>query len=82
MMTLDDIYGITLGEYLELHRKTKEDLVRELEIDIDIIENNYKNIVLKNINNLTIDDCLKASRIKDYSNKKKKHLQRVKDWNN
>lgn len=80
-MDLDKIYNCTLKEYLDLQGKTREQLVKELKIDIRILIASYKRYSCHN-NNFTIDELLEqAVPIKEILDKKIKHLNRIKEWN-
>jgi len=70
----DELYGIDLDEYLLKHRKTIDELINEISIDISILENNLRNKINCN------DDCYLINSIVSLLEKKRKHLDKIKKW--
>jgi hypothetical protein len=80
-LTLDEIYGCDLGEYLQHQNKTKEMLIKEIEIDIILLSISYKRYTEFNFN-YTVEDLIeKAVPVLKLIEKKRAHLIRVKQWN-
>jgi len=78
-MNYDIIYGVDLGEYLKIHNKTKEQLEKEIETDIKILQTNYQRYAQRN-HTLTDEELEIASAIRKLIEKKRKHLERIKKW--
>ncbi len=79
-MNLDEIYGCTLGEYLEYHNKSKEDLMYELRGDIELLNKSYRRYA-DDCTKFTLEELTsKATLIHDLMQKKKRHLDRIEKW--
>lgn len=85
--SFDEVFGISLTEYLNLHGKSIHALICEQEIDIIILESNYKR-VSDLIKESTLDTESKeikykldlAQEIKAKVLKKKSHLERLNEF--
>ncbi len=79
-LTLDEIYGLDLGEYLILHNKTKQDLINEIKIDINILTKSYRRYADHN-QNYTVPELIKYGvPVQKLIEKKRKHLERIQNW--
>lgn len=79
-MTLDQIYGCGLGEYLEYLGKTKENLIIELQREIELLDKSRMHFA-ENKHNYSLDQLVEATEISKLIEKKRKHLKRVQSWN-
>jgi hypothetical protein len=78
-MTLDELYGCTLGEYLEYIGKSRESLIHELEKEIELLNNSRMNYAL-NKDKYSLDELVKSTQITKLMDKKREHLKRVQSW--
>ena len=78
-MTLDQIYGCSLGEYLNYLGKTKDDLINELEKEIELLDKSRRHYA-DNKDNYTLEQLVESTEITKLMDKKRKHLKRVKLW--
>ena len=73
----DDIYGISLDEYCKWHNLTLDNLIKKVQVDIDILKSNL-NFTLKK--NLPYPESYLETMIYKTIQKKEKHLQHLLDW--
>jgi hypothetical protein len=78
-MTLDQLYGCSLGEYLEYLGKTKEDLINELEKEIELL-NKSRMQYAENKDKYTLEQLVESVEITELMDKKREHLKRIKAW--
>lgn len=78
-MTLDEIYGCSLGEYLDYLGKSKEQLIAEIEKEIELLRKNYMHYA-NHKDDYTLQELLAKRPIADLIEKKIAHLKRVKAW--
>jgi hypothetical protein len=77
--TYDELYGVDLGEYLKFHNKTKEQLLKEIATDIEILQRNYDKYAIRNYE-LTDEELFLVSKIRNLIEKKRKHYKRIEKW--
>ena len=73
----DDIYGISLDEYCKWHDLTLDDLIKKVEIDIDILKASLMATLEKK---LPYPESYLETMIYKTISKKEKHLQHLLDW--
>jgi hypothetical protein len=74
-LTYDELFGVTLTEYLKEHNTNLTSIIEKIEIDIMLLKKNLKNIISMNgILDSKIDIIYKTI------NKKEKHLNRLIEW--
>ena len=85
--SFDEVFGISLTEYLNLQGKSIHALISEQEIDIKILESNYKKVsdLIKESTSSTESKEIKykldlAQEIKAKVLKKKSHLERLNEF--
>lgn len=78
-MTLDQIYGCSLGEYLDYLGKTKEALINELEKEIELLDKSRRHYA-NNKDKYTLEQLVESTEITKLMEKKRKHLKRVQLW--
>ena len=78
-MTLDQMYGCSLGEYLDYLGKSKEDLINELEKEIELLDKSRMFYVV-NKHKYSLEELVEVTQITDLIEKKRKHLKRVRAW--
>lgn len=85
--SFDEVFGVSLIEYLNLQQKSIHALICEQEIDIKILESNYKRIsdLIKESTSNTESKEIKykldlAQEIKAKVLKKKYHLERLNEF--
>jgi len=72
----DDIYGITIDEYLKLHNVSLKDLIENIKIDIDLLQKNfYKEVFEKEAQNIPLINNIYEKLIK-----KKNRLKRLQSF--
>jgi hypothetical protein len=71
----DELYGIDINKYCELHSISLEELIEKVNIDISILKRNLHNQTYKEPPNW----CL-INEIAKLLDKKEKHLKRLKKW--
>ena len=79
-MTLDELYGCTIGEYLAFHGKSKDALISEIEKDIQLLEKS-KNHYVKNKDLYSLERLIESTEINKLIERKEIHLERIKMWN-
>lgn len=87
--SFDEVFGISLTEYLNLQGKSIHALISEQEIDIKILESNYKRVsdLIKESTSSTESKEIKykldlAQEIKAKVLKKKYHSERLNEFRN
>jgi len=75
-MNLDEIYGVSLKEYCEIHNTNPDNLIKKTEIDIDILSKHLRKLVWEE--DRLLDPI--TERIERVLSKKRKHLKRLKEW--
>jgi len=78
-MTLDELYGCSLGEYLEYIGKSKESLVNELEKEIELLDKSRRHFA-ENKDKYTLEELVESTEITRLMKKKRAHLKRVQAW--
>jgi len=78
-MTLDELYGCSLGEYLDYHSKSKDDLIDEIIKDIELLEKSRMNYA-NHKDDYSYEELVQSMDITKTINKKRKHLERVEAW--
>lgn len=72
----DEIYGIGIQEYLDIHETTIDELIKNVIIDINLLEKNFRKEVFENeIRNIEL-----VNNIYDKLIKKKNRLKRLKSF--
>lgn len=75
--TYDDIYGVTLDEYIKRHELTLDDLVNKTKRDINILKENLGKVLKRK---LPYPDSYLETVIYQTIKKKEKHLDHLLDW--
>jgi len=75
--TYDDIYGISLDEYCKWHNLKLDDLIKKVQVDIDILKVNLDKTLRKK---LPYPESYLETVIFQTIKKKEKHLQHLLDW--
>ena len=73
----DDLYGLSLEEYLQAHEITLEELIRKVELDKDILNANLKKVLDAD---LPYPESYLVTAIVNTIKKKENHLTRLTDW--
>jgi hypothetical protein len=75
--TYDDIYGVTLDEYVKRHGLDLEDLINKTKMDIAILKENLGKVIK---DKLPYPDSYLETIIFQTIKKKERHLQHLLDW--
>jgi len=73
----DDIYGISLDEYIKRHGVELHDLIAKVQIDIALLKENLKRVLKEQ---RPYPDNYIETVIFQTIKKKEKHLQHLLDW--
>ena len=74
-MNYNDLYGISLSEYIKKQNTTLKDLQEKVKTDIDLLKQNLGKVIQKEgISSYAV------TLIHNTISKKETHLQRLKDW--
>ena len=77
MSNYDEIYGVDLPTYCNIHNIRVENLINKVEIDIKLLQNNLHYLVW--VKNVDVCDLL-VREVYYLLQKKEKHLKRLKKW--
>lgn len=77
--TYDDIYGISLDEYLARHGVTIDDLINKIKMDIAILKENQARVYE---NKLPYPESYLETIMYEAIKKKEKHLEDLLTWQN
>lgn len=77
--SLDELYGVTINDYLQAHLKTTDELIADIEIDIELLRRNKQSLADININ-LTERQLALYSAIDKMHRKKVSHLKRITNY--
>lgn len=72
------IYGVSLEEYCKAHGWSKEELIKHKEIDIKLLDENYKKYASRN-KDLSDEELFTAMDIDVYRRHKKETLEKIKN---
>lgn len=76
----DLLYGVNIKEYVKRHNTKIDNIIKKTEIDIAILKENLLKITRGNLKHLPEKYPLIEKEIYDLIDKKKKHLERLKEW--
>jgi len=71
--TIEEVFGVSIIDYLKIHNKTIDELINEVKINVNILKSNLK----ERLNNDLLDDLTEF--IKQKLNDKEKHLKRLEE---
>jgi len=74
MISYDELYGISLGDYCKAHETTLDELIQKIEIDIQILEANLEKVLNNDSTNYLVDQIFFTIK------KKRDHVERLKEW--
>jgi hypothetical protein len=75
--TYDDIYGVSLDEYVKRHGLTLEDLIEKTKMDISILKENLSKVLKER---RPYPDNYLETVIFQTIKKKEKHLEHLSEW--
>jgi cob(I)alamin adenosyltransferase len=78
-MDYNELYGISLKEYIKAHYTNLQKLMEKVQVDIVLLEKNLKKVIENSEDGITDS---RVTIIHSTIKKKQKHLQRLKDWEN
>jgi len=88
-MTYDELYGIDIDKYCLAHNTTLDDIIHKSQIDIELLNNNLKRLLIidkKNLKNKVRD---REGILLNHMNtlhalikKKQAHINKMQDWKN
>jgi len=78
MFTYDDLYGVSLDEYCLKQETSLDELIRKIEIDIDLLNQNLERVLVMQLSH---DEGYIVDTIFNLIKKKRNHVERLKEWN-
>ena len=80
-VTLEEIYGVDIGEYCRLHGIAVDQLIKKTMIDIEILLENYARLEREKFQHDLDSKFFKIiSSTQKLIDKKRKHLARLQKW--
>ena len=79
--TLDEIYGVSINDYLLAHGKTEDDLIASIVVDIDLLKVSKMELAIRN-ETLTQRELELYQHIDTLYQKKLAHLKRIQEYVN